>query len=226
MGDTAQVLAPAAGTVSRRYVDEPELTRPDRVAKAFFDRVGAAVALLVAGPLVLVLALAVRATSDGPALYRQDRVGLDGRRFRMWKLRTMHEDADERRAHLAGLLGTPPLFKMVDDPRITKIGRVLRRWSLDELPQLWNVLKGDMSLVGPRPGMPDEVDRYDEELSRRRVLVKPGMTGLWQVSGRSNLAWEECMRLDLHYVDDWSLILDIRILLRTTAAVVRGDGAY
>jgi exopolysaccharide biosynthesis polyprenyl glycosylphosphotransferase len=226
MGEAAQVVARAAGKIPRPYVDEPQLSSPNRLAKALFDRVGAAVALVVAGPLLLVLALAVKATSDGPALYRQERVGLDGRRFRMWKIRTMHEDADQHRAQLAEQLGGPPLFKMVDDPRVTRIGRVLRRWSLDELPQLWNVLKGEMSLVGPRPGMPDEVDRHHDELMRRRMLVKPGLTGLWQVSGRSNLPWEECVRLDLHYVDNWSLFLDVQILLRTTAAVLRREGAY
>src|SRR5688572_20940325 len=126
MGEAAQVVARAAGKIPRPYVDEPQLSSPNRLAKALFDRVGAAVALVVAGPLLLVLALAVKATSDGPALYRQERVGLDGRRFRMWKIRTMHEDADQHRAHLAEQLGGPPLFKMVDDPRVTRIGRVLR----------------------------------------------------------------------------------------------------
>ena len=218
-------MTPASGTLSRPAVDAPE-RGPHWIAKAVFDRVAAAIALLLVGPLVLLLALAIKATSDGQALYRQDRVGLDGRRFRMWKLRTMYEDADERRAQLAAEIGAPPLFKMVDDPRVTRIGRVLRRWSLDELPQLWNVVKGEMSLVGPRPGMPDEVARHHDELVRRRMLVKPGITGLWQVSGRSNLSWEECVRLDLHYVDNWSLLLDVRILLRTVAAVIRGDGAY
>ncbi len=220
-----RVVVRPVGTIPLLYVDEPELTGPNRVAKAMFDRVAAAVALLLAGPFVLAFALAVRATSHGPAFYRQSRVGLDGRTFRMVKLRTMLADADERKADLAEAIGGPRLFKMVDDPRVTRVGRFLRRWSLDELPQLWNVLKGDMSLVGPRPGLPDEVARYEEEVTRR-LLVRPGMTGLWQVSGRSDLPWEESVRLDLHYVDNWSLALDLQILFRTVAAVLRRDGAY
>ncbi len=220
-----RVVVRPVGPIPLLYVDEPELTGPNRVAKALFDRVAAAGALLVFGPVVLVLAVAVKVTSHGPAFYRQDRVGLDGRPFRMWKLRTMQADADERKADLAEALGAPRLFKLTDDPRITRIGGFLRRWSLDEAPQLWNVLIGDMSLVGPRPGLPDEVARYEEEVTRR-LLVKPGMTGLWQVSGRSDLPWEETVRLDLHYVDNWSLALDLQILFRTLAAVLRGKGAY
>lgn len=220
-----RVVVRPMGTIPLLYVDEPELTGPNRIAKALFDRVAATLALLVVGPVILVLALAVRLTSDGPAFYRHHRVGLDGRHFRMVKLRTMRADADEHRADLLGEHGQPRLFKLVDDPRVTPLGRFLRRWSLDEVPQLWNVVKGDMSLVGPRPGLPDEVARYEEEVTRR-LLVRPGMTGLWQVSGRSDLPWEETVRLDLHYVDNWSLALDVQILFRTLAAVLRRDGAY
>jgi lipopolysaccharide/colanic/teichoic acid biosynthesis glycosyltransferase len=185
----------------------------------------AALALLALLPVLLVLAVAIRLNSAGPALYRQERIGFGGRPFQMWKLRTMHTDADDRRADLSEALGWPPLFKMVDDPRVTGVGRFLRRWSLDELPQLWNVVTGDMSLVGPRPGMPDEVGAFREGFARR-FAVKPGITGLWQVSGRSALSWEESVRLDLAYVDDRSLGLDVRILFRTVPAVLRRDGAY
>ncbi len=220
-----RVVVRPIGTIPLLFVDEPELSGPNRVAKALFDRLGAGLALLVAGPLVLVLAVAVKVTSDGAAFFRQERVGLGGRRFRMWKLRTMRTDADEHKADLADALGQPRLFKMPDDPRVTRVGRILRRWSLDELPQLWNVLKGEMSLVGPRPGLPDEVASYEEEVTRR-LLVKPGITGMWQVSGRSDLPWEESVRLDLSYVDNWSLALDLQILFRTAVAVIRGEGAY
>jgi len=197
---------------------------PERFLKVMFDRVVAAVALIVVAPLILVLALAVRLTSSGPAFYMHRRVGHDGRPFRMAKLRTMHLHADERRAELTEAIGAPRLFKLVDDPRVTRLGRFLRRWSIDELPQLWNVLRGEMSLVGPRP-LPDEETMYESDVARR-LLVRPGMTGLWQVSGRSDLPWDEAVRLDLHYVDNWSLVLDAQILCRTPAAVLRRDGAY
>ena len=189
------------------------------------ERVLAALALAALLPFLVLLALAIRLDSRGPALYRQQRVGFGGRPFRMWKLRTMHTDADDRRADLSEAMGWPPLFKMVDDPRVTRVGRFLRRWSLDELPQLWNVATGDMSFVGPRPGMPDEVGAFHEAFARR-FSVKPGITGLWQVSGRSTLSWQESVRLDLAYVDDRSLSLDVLILFRTVPAVLRRDGAY
>jgi exopolysaccharide biosynthesis polyprenyl glycosylphosphotransferase len=213
------------GPIPLLFLDEPALTGPNRVVKGLFDRVVALAALVVFAPVLVVVGIAVRATTPGPALYRQERVGLDGRRFTIVKLRTMVADADARRAELEVQLGRPRLFKIEDDPRITPIGTWLRRWSLDELPQLWNVLRGDMSLVGPRPPLPDEVARYEAHVSRR-LLVRPGLTGLWQVSGRSQLGWEESVRLDLHYVDNWSLALDVQILLRTVAAVLRRDGAY
>jgi lipopolysaccharide/colanic/teichoic acid biosynthesis glycosyltransferase len=180
---------------------------------------------VVLGLPLLVLALLVRLTTPGPAFYRQERVGRAGRAFRIAKLRTMVADADAQRADLVAAFGTTDHFKMVDDPRITPLGRFLRRWSIDELPQLWNVLKGDMSLVGPRPGLPEEVARCEEEVTRH-LLVRPGITGLWQVSGRSQLPWEERLRLDLHYVDNWSLALDVQILFRTVTAVLRRHGAY
>jgi lipopolysaccharide/colanic/teichoic acid biosynthesis glycosyltransferase len=215
----------AAGSFAPVYVDEARSPRPNRAVKHVFDRAGAALALVFLGPAILLLALAVRSTSRGPAFYLQPRIGLHGRPFRMVKLRTMEVGADDARADLAVALGHPGLFKMVDDPRVTRLGRLLRRWSLDELPQLWNVLGGDMSFVGPRPLPPDEVAADDPEVTRR-LLVRPGITGLWQVSGRSDLPWEECVRLDNHYVDNWSLVLDLQILLRTTAVVLRREGAY
>ena len=220
-----RVAAGPSGPLTPVYVDEARSTQPERAVKHLFDRVGAAVALVFLGPVILVLALAVRLTSAGPSFYLQPRVGLDGRPFRMVKLRTMEVGADDAKADLAVALGSPRLFKMVDDPRVTRLGRFLRRWSLDELPQVWNVLRGDMSFVGPRPLPPDEVVAHDGEVTRR-LHVRPGITGLWQVSGRSDLPWEECVRLDLHYVDNWSLTLDAQILLRTTAAVLRREGAY
>ena len=210
------------------HVDEPELDGARRVVKATFDRLVGLLLLLVTAPLLLGLAAAVRLTSRGPALFRQERVGRDGQTFRIWKLRTMHVAAEaerlrllERNVHGGGAI----LFKLHDDPRITALGKVLRRYSLDELPQLVNVVLGHMSLVGPRPPLPSEVERYDGQVIRR-LLVKPGMTGLWQVSGRSDLGWDESVRLDLHYVENWSLGLDVAIICKTVIAVLRKSGAY
>jgi len=195
-------------------------------AKRVADRVLAVLALLVLSPLLLALALAVRLDSPGPAIFRQQRVGRDDTRFTMWKLRTMRTDAEEVLSDLvAANEGSGPLFKMREDPRVTRVGRWLRRTSLDELPQLVNVALGHMSLVGPRPALPSEVDSYPPEV-RHRLAVAPGMTGLWQVSGRSDLPWDEAVRLDQEYVDTWSIGLDLRIIARTLRAVVRGSGAY
>lgn len=157
-------------------------------------------------------------------LYRQVRIGRDGRPFAMVKFRSMVVGA-ERVRPLGEHDGAGPLFKLRADPRVTRVGAVLRRWSLDELPQLFNVLGGSMSLVGPRPPLPEEVGHYAED-ARRRLLVRPGLTGLWQVSGRSDLSWEDTVRLDLRYVENWSLALDALILWKTVGAVLRGDGAY
>jgi lipopolysaccharide/colanic/teichoic acid biosynthesis glycosyltransferase len=197
------------------------------VAKRATDIVAATIGLVVAVPLLGGLALVIEATSRGPAFYRQTRIGRFGRPFTVYKPRTMHVGAHEIRRHLLPLNDVPtgPLFKVRDDPRVTGIGRVLRRCSLDELPQLWNVLTGTMSLVGPRPALPEEVARYELPVYGR-LLVKPGLTGLWQVSGRSDLSWDESVRLDLYYARHWSFALDVRILLRTVAAVVSGRGAY
>jgi lipopolysaccharide/colanic/teichoic acid biosynthesis glycosyltransferase len=184
-------------------------------------------ALAVAAALMLAIATAVRVTSPGPALYGQVRIGRRGAPFTMWKFRSMVADAEDRRADIAHLdvHGNGHLFKIPADPRVTPLGRWLRRFSLDELPQLLNVVRGEMSLVGPRPPLPREVLTYDSA-TRRRLSVTPGITGLWQVSGRSDLTAEESIALDLRYVDSWSLRLDLSILLRTARAVLGSDGAY
>ncbi len=177
-------------------------------------------------PLAALLALLIKLTSHGPVLFRQVRCGLSGRPFTFYKLRTMTEDAEERLSEVAHLNEHEgPVFKSSHDPRVTRFGRFLRRFSLDEIPQLWNVLKGEMSLVGPRPPLPDEVARY-EKWQRRRLSMKPGLTGLWQVSGRSDLpSFDQWMELDLAYIDNWSLTLDAKILLRTIPTVLSGKGA-
>ncbi len=208
------------------HVEHPTLVGARRVVKTVFDRVGALLLLAGLSPLLALLALAVRIDSSGPVLFRQVRVGKDGREFVMFKFRTMHTDAEARLAELRHLNeGDGVLFKLRDDPRVTRVGRFLRKFSLDELPQLLNVLTGNMSLVGPRPPLPQEVAAYADDV-HRRLAVRPGMTGLWQVSGRSDLPWEEAVRLDLRYVENWSLSLDLVILLRTLSAVTRGAGAY
>jgi exopolysaccharide biosynthesis polyprenyl glycosylphosphotransferase len=197
------------------------------LTKVLVDKALALVALVLLAPVIIATALAVKLTSDGPVFFRQVRVGLRGREFEMLKFRTMHTDAEARRADLQTLNthsgGT--LFKIPDDPRITSTGRVLRRFSLDELPQLINVLRGEMSLVGPRPPLPDEVANYPMD-AHRRFCVRPGLTGLWQVSGRSDIDPEESVRLDSHYVEQWSPGMDVSILARTPRAVISGEGAY
>jgi exopolysaccharide biosynthesis polyprenyl glycosylphosphotransferase len=208
------------------HVEHPRLTGARRVIKDIVDVTLAGVLLALLAPILALLAVLVRAGSPGPALFRQVRVGKDGRQFQIVKFRTMVIDAEQRLSDIrAGGDATGVLFKMKDDPRISRIGRFLRRYSLDELPQLVNVLRGHMSLVGPRPPLPSEVDAYPSDM-RRRLAVKPGLTGLWQVSGRADLPWEEAVRLDLRYVENWSLSLDLVILMRTVSAVLRGAGAY
>ena len=176
---------------------------------------------------MVAIGLAVRATSPGPALFGQTRVGRHGREFTIWKFRSMQDGAEQRIGELLADNdhGDELLFKIQRDVRITPLGARLRRWSLDELPQLINVLRGEMSLVGPRPPLPTEVGQYDDDV-RRRLLVTPGMTGPWQVGGRSELSWDASIRLDLRYVEDWSLWLDLRLLCQTFSAVLRGRGAY
>ncbi|MBX6391696.1 MAG: sugar transferase [Frankia sp.] len=218
-------IRPVAG-LPLLHVDEPELTGSRRLMKATFDRLVALTAVTLLAPLLIGLGLAVRLTSRGPAIFRQVRVGRDGTHFTMYKFRSMYVDAEQRKAELlARNEGAGLLFKMRDDPRVTPVGRFLRKWSLDELPQLFNVLNGTMSLVGPRPPLPAEVARYERDV-HRRLMVKPGLTGLWQISGRSNLAWDESVRLDLRYVENWTLAMDFVILWRTVFAVLRREGAY
>jgi exopolysaccharide biosynthesis polyprenyl glycosylphosphotransferase len=210
------------------HIREPELTGSRRVVKDLFDRTVALVGVLVLAPLFLVLALAVRLTSRGPAIFRQTRVGQGGREFTMFKFRSMYVDAEARRDALEDRnqhRASGPIFKMKNDPRVTGVGAFLRRWSLDELPQLFNVLNGTMSLVGPRPPLPREVAQY-ESATHRRLMVRPGLTGLWQISGRSDLDWEESLRLDLRYVENWNLAMDFVILWRTVFAVLLRRGAY
>ncbi|MFE5593257.1 sugar transferase [Streptomyces sp. NPDC056549] len=207
-------------------VSMPTFTGGRRAVKGVVDRVGAAVLLLLLAPLMVVVGLLVLADSRGGAFYSQRRVGKDGREFTILKFRTMVTGAHGARAELAAHNeGAGLLFKLRRDPRVTRVGAVLRRYSLDELPQLFNVLTGSMSLVGPRPPLPEESAAYGPDV-RRRLLVKPGLTGLWQISGRSDLSWEEAVRLDLRYVEDWSLALDTVILWKTLRAVLYGQGAY
>ena len=208
------------------HIREPQFRGVRRLVKSVFDRCVAALALFFLAPVLLALAIAVRVSGPGPVLYRQERVGVNGRTFTILKFRSMVIDAEQRLSDIQDAsISDGLLFKMREDPRVTPVGRWLRRLSLDELPQLFNVLGGTMSLVGPRPPLPSEVARYDSQV-QRRLLVKPGLTGLWQISGRSDLPWEEAVRLDLRYVENWSLSLDLRIMWRTGRAVVRSSGAY
>ena len=220
-------IRPTAG-LTLLHVDHPQLSGLRVVLKDVFDRCFAAVALILLCPLLAALWVAVWLHDGGPALFTQRRVGKHGRVFRIYKFRTMIVGAEHRRAELvadndADAEGV--LFKIRKDPRITAVGAHLRRWSVDELPQLANVLRGDMSLVGPRPALPDEAAKYADHV-RRRLVVKPGLTGLWQVSGRSDLSWEESVRLDLRYVENWSFALDVQILWKTVAVLIRRSGAY
>jgi exopolysaccharide biosynthesis polyprenyl glycosylphosphotransferase len=218
-------VRPVAG-LPLLHVERPRLSGAGRVTKAVYDRAFAAIALLMLAPVFLAICAWIRLYDGGPAFFRQTRIGLNGREFTLFKFRTMVVDAEKRRLDLlAENEHDGVLFKIRQDPRITPPGRVLRRWSLDELPQLINILQGHMSLVGPRPPLPDEVALYGDDV-RRRLLVKPGLTGLWQVSGRANLSWEDSVMLDLRYVENWSLPLDLHILWRTGRAVIRGVGAY
>ncbi|MFP1624629.1 sugar transferase [Streptomyces sp. 5K101] len=237
--DTEMVVAPVLMEVAgpRLHVDAvlgipllrvsmPTFTGGRRAIKGVVDRVGATFLLMLFAPLMVLVGLLVVLDSRGGVFYRQRRVGKDGREFNILKFRTMVAGAHGARAELADRNeGAGLLFKLRRDPRVTRVGAVLRRYSLDELPQLFNVLTGSMSLVGPRPPLPEECAAYDPDI-RRRLLVKPGLTGLWQISGRSDLPWEEAVRLDLRYVEDWSLALDTVILWKTLRAVLHGQGAY
>lgn len=218
-------LRPLAG-LPLLHVGQPQAARAAQWPKRIFDVVGAGTALILAAPLMLVIAALIKLHDGGPVLYRQPRVGVRGRRFGCWKFRSMAVDAEQIEAELRAHYGHEgALFKLEHDPRITPIGRLIRRYSLDELPQLFNVLDGTMSLVGPRPQQQWEVDTYTAR-ARRRLHVRPGMTGLWQVSGRSRLSWEDAIRLDLYYRDNWSMSADMLIIAKTVRAVLRRDGAY
>jgi len=218
---------PVAG-LPLMHVETPTFGGAQLFVKRIFDLVGSAVLLIMLSPLLIVIALIVALSTPGPVLFPQERVGLKGRPFRMLKFRSMVVGAE---GQVQGLLdqqrdvGNAVLFKLRDDPRVTRIGRFIRRYSIDELPQLINVLSGQMSLVGPRPPLPREVAAYDDYV-HRKFLVKPGITGLWQVGGRSTLSWEESVRLDLYYVENWSVMGDIVILWKTVKAVVAKDGAF
>jgi exopolysaccharide biosynthesis polyprenyl glycosylphosphotransferase len=207
------------------HVEEPKVSGIGWLCKNLLDRFVALLLLILLTPLFLLVCVAIRLSDRGPAFFRQTRVGREGQTFKVWKFRTMYTDAEERLAHLVDQNESDGLmFKMKQDPRITPIGRLLRRTSIDELPQLINVLTGEMSLVGPRPLPADDGDFLGDV--RRRLLVRPGMTGLWQVSGRSELSWDDAVRLDLYYVDNWSLAFDLVIMWRTVAVVFAGKGAY
>lgn len=236
---TSMILAPALTDVAGPrihtqpvaglpliHVSTPKLTGGKRIAKRLFDISVSTLLLIVSSPLLIVIAALVKLTSEGPVLYTQSRIGKSGTPFRMIKFRSMRTDADAELQQLLQQQGKSdqPLFKVDNDPRITKIGRVLRKYSLDELPQLFNVLTGTMSLVGPRPQREGEVALYDAA-AHRRLFVSPGMSGLWQVSGRSNLTWEQSIRIDLYYVENWSLTQDVIILLKTFKAVFGSHGA-
>ena len=219
-------MRPAAG-VPMLHVERPISSGLRYGIKLMADRLGALLLIVLAAPVLLGIAVMVKRDTPGPVFFTQTRVGEGGRMFRMFKFRTMVVDAEQRLADLEtmGHDANQTLFKMRTDPRVTRVGAVLRRFSIDELPQLFNVLRGEMSLVGPRPPLTSEVDRYESD-AVRRLRVRPGMTGLWQVSGRSDLSWGDSVRLDLWYVDNWSLALDAQILVRTAEAVLRGRGAY
>lgn len=220
------MVRPVAG-LPLLHIEKPQYEGANRFRKAAVDRLGALCGLLLAAPVMILVAIAVKVDSPGPIFYRATRVGVNNQPFEMWKFRSMVQNAESVKQQLAQQNQSEGgvLFKMRDDPRITRVGKFIRRYSLDELPQLFNVLNGSMSLVGPRPPLADEVEKYDGRAARR-MLVRPGITGLWQVSGRSDLSWEESVRLDLSYVENWSIMQDVGILWRTVRAVVAKDGAY
>ncbi|MGI8393085.1 sugar transferase [Leucobacter sp. W1038] len=209
------------------HVETPRFSRAGRISKRSMDLLFTGLIIVLASPILLGTAIAVRVSSPGPVFFRQERVGYQGNSFTMLKFRSMRVGADAELAKLLEEQGTSqtPLFKVKNDPRITPIGKFIRKYSLDELPQLFNVFGGSMSLVGPRPQVSAEVALYSDA-ARRRLLARPGITGLWQVSGRSNLTWEESVRLDLYYVENWSLVGDLAILWKTAKAVLTSDGSY
>lgn len=221
-----QVNLEDLGGVPLIGVREVSISKGALLVKRIVDVTIAALGLVLAAPLMALIALAIRLDSPGPIIFRQTRVGLRGRLFEMYKFRSMHVGAEEQQDMLADLNEADgPIFKIRDDPRLTRVGRIIRRLSLDELPQLVNVLRGEMSLVGPRPPIPSEVEKY-QEWHKKRLEAPPGMTGLWQVSGRSRLPFDEMVLLDIYYIENWSLWLDFKILMRTIPKVLLGEGAY
>lgn len=205
---------------------ESEMRALDRILKRALDLTLGSVFALISLPIILIAAIAIRLESPGSPIFTQWRAGQNGKPFRLYKLRSMYQDADKLRDQLQALNEADgPLFKIRDDPRRTKVGRILRKLSIDELPQFWNVLRGEMSIVGPRPALLSEVEAY-RDWHRERLRVKPGITGLWQISGRSELSFEEMVLLDVYYIENWSLSLDLKIILRTIPYVLSGRGAY
>lgn len=226
IAEARTTIRPIAG-LPLLHMEHPERAGSKLLIKSLFDRTTAAVALILLAPVFATIAIAIRVADGGPVFFKQIRVGHNGQPFKVWKFRTMVIDAERLKEHLAEQNeGNGALFKMRKDPRITKPGMRLRRYSLDELPQLINVVRGEMSIVGPRPALPEETAKYDGTHMIRRIVVKPGITGLWQVSGRSELSLADSMRLDVHYVENWSLVLDLQILWKTAWAVLGGGGAY
>ncbi len=222
----SQVDVEELGGVPLIGVREVSISKSALLVKRAMDVVGAVIGLTVGLPLLGLIALAIRLDSPGPVIFRQTRIGLGGRMFQMYKFRSMYQGAEEEQAALLELNEADgPLFKIRNDPRVTRVGRFLRRTSLDELPQLLNVLRGEMSLVGPRPSLPNEVEQY-QEWHKKRLEAPPGMAGLWQVSGRSRLSFDEMALLDIYYIENWSPWMDFKILLRTVPQVVLGEGAY
>jgi exopolysaccharide biosynthesis polyprenyl glycosylphosphotransferase len=208
------------------HLEQPDFSGASRVTKRVLDLFLSIVGILLISPFLLVIAIVIKFYDRGSVLYTQKRIGRNNKEFKVYKFRTMHEGSHEQRSQvMAETNKDPRLAKDPQDPRVTKPGLILRRWSIDEIPQIINVIKGEMSLVGPRPPLAEEVSQYQKS-ETRRLLVKPGLTGLWQVSGRSELDWEDAVRLDLYYVENWSLTLDLLIIMRTAAAVWRGEGAY
>ncbi|HJR44516.1 MAG TPA: sugar transferase [Actinomycetota bacterium] len=222
----SRMIVQSVAGVPLLYVRRTGMDRAQKTLKRALDVFGSFFGLLLLSPLLAVVAVWIKRDSEGPVIFKQVRVGRDGEQFECMKFRSMYADAEERRAELEHLNEGPGLlFKLADDPRVTKAGKVLRRYSIDELPQLWNVLKGEMSLVGPRPALPSEVEQYDDWV-RNRLKVKPGMSGLWQVSGRTETSFSDYVRYDLFYIQNWSLSLDLWILWRTLRAVGTAEGAH
>ena len=222
----SRMIIQSVAGVPLLYVRRTGMDRTQRTLKRAIDILGAFFGLIILSPMLLFISLWIKKDSEGSAFFKQVRVGREGRLFTCWKFRTMVKDAEQRRAELEHLSEGPGLlFKLKEDPRVTKAGRFLRRYSFDELPQLWNVLRGDMSLVGPRPALPAEVEQYDDWV-RNRLKVKPGLTGLWQVSGRTETSFSDYVRFDLFYIQNWSLSLDLWVLWRTLRAVLTAEGAH